>query len=245
MADTSTQIQAGGTTSTPLTFEEIDDLIYSARLGDVDSLRTDITNLSQKYGCTASDILQCAIDLEDESEGGTGACLLHWPAANGNIETLNYLLSLLPTPQPTQTPTETSQSSQRPTNSIINHRNNSGNTPLHWAALNSHLECVKALVNAGADIAAKNNAGHDAVFLAERSELAALPADDEDVDEGGGEKRGDGESIVNCVTAIEGNGEADEGRPVSQGMQVVEWLLGCEEGKGLERGVAINEVGDS
>lgn len=69
----------------PLSFEAIDDLIYSARTGDLESLQSDITNLSREHNCSATSIIEAAIDSEDESEGGTGACLLHWPAANGNI----------------------------------------------------------------------------------------------------------------------------------------------------------------
>jgi ankyrin repeat protein len=34
---------------------------------------------------------------------------------------------------------------------LINVQNEQGNTPLHWAALNGHLEVVKALVQNGAD----------------------------------------------------------------------------------------------
>lgn len=71
--------------SISLTFEEVDDLIYSARVGDLDGLKSDIATQSQKYNTTESDIVNAAIDIEDESEGGTGSCLLHWPAANGNI----------------------------------------------------------------------------------------------------------------------------------------------------------------
>ncbi|OJD09940.1 hypothetical protein ACJ73_10007, partial [Blastomyces percursus] len=231
MATTAGQTPGDTTTPRPLTFEEIDDLIYSARLGDVDALRTDITSLSQKHSCSSSDIIQSAIDMEDESQGGTGACLLHWPAANGNIETLNYLLSLLATPSQTPPQTTTStQTSQDPAaraatvvNPIINHRNNSGNTPLHWAALNTHLECVKALVHAGADITTKNNAGHDAVFLAERSEWTALPADNEK------EGEGEVEMAINGAGEDESKGESEARRPISKGMQVVEWLLGCDE----------------
>ncbi|PGH12959.1 hypothetical protein AJ79_03932 [Helicocarpus griseus UAMH5409] len=226
----------------PLTFDEIDDLIYSARLGDVDALRTDITNLSQKYNCATADILQSAIDMEDESEGGTGACLLHWPAANGNVETLTYLLSLITSPseqQQQQQPQETASA-----NPVLNHRNLSGNTPLHWAALNTHLDCVKALVNAGADITAKNDQGHDAVFLAERSEWTALPADQE--------KEEESEEMEVTVNGVgeghdgEGEGAGGEGerRPLSKGMQVVEWLLGCEKGEGLERGAGVNGAGE-
>jgi ankyrin repeat protein len=36
-------------------------------------------------------------------------------------------------------------------NALVNVRNEQGNTPLHWAALNGHLEVVKALVSNGAD----------------------------------------------------------------------------------------------
>jgi hypothetical protein len=71
--------------SPALSFETIDDLIYSARVGDLKSLRTDIESLSKQHNIPAPSILQAAIDAEEESEGGTGACLLHWPAANGNI----------------------------------------------------------------------------------------------------------------------------------------------------------------
>lgn len=50
---------------------------------------------------------------------------------------------------------------------LINAVNEAGNTPLHWAALNGHLESVKLLVQSGADVTIINKAGHDAVFEAE------------------------------------------------------------------------------
>lgn len=106
---------------------------------------------------------------------------------------------------------------------MINYRNNSGNTPLHWAALNTHLDCVKALVEAGADIGIKNDAGHDAVFLAERAAWSS-------------EEEGDGKN-----EGEEGEGkDGEEGGvgKMSKGRQVVEWLLGCDKAAGLETGVA-------
>ena len=51
--------------------------------------------------------------------------------------------------------------------SFLNAQNAWGNTPLHWAALNGHLEAVKALVVAGAIMSIKNKAGHDAAYEAE------------------------------------------------------------------------------
>ena len=72
-------------TSVALCFDSIDDLIYSARAGDIAALKEDVTKLSQEKNCSPAAIIESAIDIEDEAEGGTGACLLHWPSANGNI----------------------------------------------------------------------------------------------------------------------------------------------------------------
>ena len=57
----------------------------------------------------------------------------------------------------------------KPPSPLISQRNASGNTPLHWAALNGHLETTKALVTAGADLWLRNEAGNLAVFEAERA----------------------------------------------------------------------------
>lgn len=50
---------------------------------------------------------------------------------------------------------------------ILNLQNRSGNTALHWAALNGHLEAVKILVASGANSSVRNKAGFDAVYEAE------------------------------------------------------------------------------
>lgn len=50
---------------------------------------------------------------------------------------------------------------------IINAQNKAGNTALHWAALNGHLESVKVLLEQGADPTITNQRGHDAVYEAE------------------------------------------------------------------------------
>lgn len=47
-------------------------------------------------------------------------------------------------------------------------QNSAGNTPLHWACLNSHFDTVKLLVENGADMYVKNNAGKDALWEAEQ-----------------------------------------------------------------------------
>lgn len=57
---------------------------------------------------------------------------------------------------------------------ILNLQNRSGNTALHWAALNGHLEAVKILVASGANSSVRNKAGFDAVFEAEINSKGAV-----------------------------------------------------------------------
>ncbi|KAJ5775514.1 uncharacterized protein N7511_000525 [Penicillium nucicola] len=213
-------------TSVPITLsaEAIDDLIYDARAGDLEALNEDVANLASQHSCNEAQIVASAIDLADQSEGGSGSCVLHFPAANGNIEILNALLQKL----------SAADAAQR--SALINHRNYSGNTPLHWAALNTHLECVKALVGAGADLTVKNDAGHDAVFLAERKAWEAL---EKDAQEGEGEGEGqdqDQEIEITIGGEGEGEGEAKDVGEMSAGRQVVEWLLASDVAASLEKG---------
>jgi hypothetical protein len=60
-----------------------------------------------------------------------------------------------------------STSTEKPAPEFLNAVNESGNTPLHWAALNGHLESVKLLIHSGVDVTIINRAGHDAVYEAE------------------------------------------------------------------------------
>ncbi|KAJ5673145.1 hypothetical protein N7507_002272 [Penicillium longicatenatum] len=202
-----------------LSTEAIEDLIYDARAGDLEALNADIATLASQHNCPEWQIVASAIDMEEESEGGTGACVLHFPAANGNSEILNALLQKL----------AGADAAQR--TAFVNHRNHSGNTALHWAALNTHLECVKALVEAGSDVAIKNDAGHDAVFLAER---AAWSASAEEVKE---DEEGNQEIEMTIGEEQEGGEEgASNAGEMSPGRQVVEWLLSSEKSAGLESG---------
>ncbi|KAL4902391.1 hypothetical protein BDW74DRAFT_63392 [Aspergillus multicolor] len=70
-----------------LTADEVDDLIYSVRAGDSAALEEDLNTLSTKYSAPQSVIVASAIDSAPEEEGGSGCCLLHYPAANGNLGT--------------------------------------------------------------------------------------------------------------------------------------------------------------
>jgi hypothetical protein len=68
-----------------LTPDEVDDLIYDVRAGDSAALEEDLTALSQKYSVKPAVIIASAVDSAPEDEGGSGCCLLHYPAANGNL----------------------------------------------------------------------------------------------------------------------------------------------------------------
>ena len=79
--------------SPQLSPDTIDDLIYSARAGDLDALKEDLAGLAQEHGCGEADVVSATVDTAPEDEGGTGSCLLHYPAANGNIGLCFYVTS--------------------------------------------------------------------------------------------------------------------------------------------------------
>ncbi|KAJ9625439.1 uncharacterized protein PV06_01740 [Exophiala oligosperma] len=147
--------------------DELDDLIYFSRAGDLESLRQLITNLCATHSCPPSVILASAIDV-DEDGLGSQSSLLHYPAANGNLEVVKYILGLL-TPSDALGSSVGATTADKSAPALVNHKNVNGNTPLHWAGINGHLDVVKALVGAGADPGIVNAAGRDAVFESEIS----------------------------------------------------------------------------
>ncbi|KAI4118296.1 MAG: hypothetical protein LQ345_001640 [Seirophora villosa] len=132
-----------------LSADEIDDLLYLARTNAHQDLAAGIEAIAQAESVPPTGIISATVDPE------SGNSLLHMAAANGCIDTLDFLIP--------------SSSSSSPIPLNPNLQNGSGNTPLHWAALNGHLAAVKRLVGAGADPTVRNHAGHDAVYEAERS----------------------------------------------------------------------------
>lgn len=145
--------------------DELDDLIYFSRTGDLPSLKSLIQTLCSTHSCAPSIILASAIDIDADGLGSQSS-LLHYPSANGNLEIVQFLLSLL---NPSEISGEHGTTADKSAPQLVNHRNVSGNTPLHWAGMNGHLEVVKALVAAGADPTIVNEAGRDAVVESEVS----------------------------------------------------------------------------
>lgn len=164
-----------------LTEDEIDEILYLSRVNEVSELSDYLISLSTKYNCAKEILFEAAVDPE------SGNSALHYAAANGHLDILNLISTLL-------TSVLSTENARKPL-PLLSLPNAAGNTALHWASLNGHLACVQLLVKLGADVMAINKAGHDAVFEAE----------------------------------------------INEKEEVVKWLLG--EGEGLEQGVS-NDVAD-
>ncbi|CEH13855.1 FOG: Ankyrin repeat [Ceraceosorus bombacis] len=107
-----------------LTEDEVDEILYCARIGDIEELRAAIgqSTLTQQTsqaspgqntqlsGKEALDVLQRAV-----TEQGNSA--LHYAAANGHMAVVSEIVASAPL-------------------DLILLANASGNTPVHWAALN-------------------------------------------------------------------------------------------------------------
>ena len=78
--------------------------------------------------------------------GGRGETQLHHCARKGIISSVIRLLSIR--------------------NINVNVKDVSGNTPLHWAARNGHVEITRLLLQNGAEVNAKNNYGNTPLFCA-------------------------------------------------------------------------------
>ncbi|KAK5778280.1 Yar1p PWA37_000474 [Arxiozyma heterogenica] len=127
----------------PLDQEDQDAIILDARAGDLDSLKEIFTTLIDPC------MLQTCRDSISKSTA------LHMACGNGHLETTKYILSLIPKDQLKE---------------YVNLQNETGNTALHWAALNGHQPIVELLCDEfEADPFIKNCFGHDAIFEAENN----------------------------------------------------------------------------
>ncbi|KAF5326541.1 hypothetical protein D9611_000182 [Ephemerocybe angulata] len=152
----------------------------------------DVQAFVAKYG---SDALP---SVRDDNQN----TILHMVSANGHLDALNYLLPLVP-------------------KSLLSAQNSAGSTPLHWAALNAHLEVAKVLVEysdgPGIDlIDIKNLAGHSPLAEAEFSGwdegakyfVGVMNLDTEQADKG----VGDGDAVLDAGQQIEVEIEDAEGQ---------------------------------
>ena len=156
-----------------LTVDDIDDLLYLARLGETTELKAAIDLSAKTLSTTPHTILAAAVDKE--SSNG----LLHMAAANGHVGLFSWTFRVLccyTTNNDLDTLKQLLTLSASSQATLLNLQNASGNTPLHWAALNGHLPAVKLLIGAGADPSVMNRAGKDAVYEAEVNEKNEVAA---------------------------------------------------------------------
>ncbi|KAL1871094.1 ankyrin repeat-containing protein [Diaporthe australafricana] len=180
-----------------LSEDDIDDLIYFARAGEVADLNESLATLSSREGVSPAEIITAA---KDE---GKSTCL-HMATGNGHLEIVKIILSHF-----ADRPKEEKQA-------LLDAQNEFGNTGLHWAALGGHLELVKLLVAEGASPAVANDKNyvpldsasfgekHDVVdfFLGQMEKLET-----ENGDAGGGLEKAAGGLEV---SGSGGDGEGEE-----------------------------------
>lgn len=127
---------------TSLTQEEMDSVIYDSREGDLETLKEIFEEIDHKLILTIQDDITLTTPV-------------HVAAANGHIEVVKFLLSLV---------------SKEEAIILANKKNDSGNTPLHWASFSGHLPVVQLLCEEyNADPYAKNAVGRDSIFEAEQN----------------------------------------------------------------------------
>ncbi|KAI8304109.1 Ankyrin repeat-containing protein [Colletotrichum sp. SAR11_240] len=120
-----------------LSEEEIDDLIYFSRAGELADLQETLKVLSEREAASVGEVITAA---KDE---GKNTCL-HMAAGNGHIDVVKALIEAFE-PRPAEK------------KAYVDAANEFGNTGLHWACLGGHLEVVKLLVENGASPAIAND----------------------------------------------------------------------------------------
>jgi hypothetical protein len=212
-----------------LSEEQIDDLLYFARAGETEDFVQTLSELKAATNASEADILLATRDEFSQNN------VLHMTAGNGYLglfassltsngrkrltatELTKKILSFLPAPPtPDAAP-----------HALLSQTNQAGNTPLHWAALNGHLEVVKILVMAAnADPTLTNAAGHDAVFEAELNDKMEVVE----------WLLGHCEGLEEGVVGDKGEAEEEGVEEVESLEEVVKGVDGLDVGKG--KGVA-------
>ncbi|KAI0645111.1 cytoplasmic protein [Trametes meyenii] len=149
------------------TSEDLEELLLSCRYGDVEDTQQFVDKFGPEALATARDDNGNTVLHMVSANGHTGSVTISFAGSSTAVlpwgskltcarcvtDALDYLLPLLPP-------------------SLLAERNNAGSTPLHWAALNSHLSVAQKLVQfpggPGVDlIDIKNSAGRSPLGEAE------------------------------------------------------------------------------
>ncbi|KAI9144845.1 ankyrin repeat-containing domain protein [Paraphysoderma sedebokerense] len=145
---------------------DVAESVACARYGEIEELQA----LIQQYRSTHPDVAVRTLLICKDDFGNTA---LHMSSANGHTDIVKFILQYL-------SPFD------------INETNNTGNTALHWCCLNGQIETAELLIENGADITIKNDAGRTALYEAEQGGhskivdmiLKNMSVDEEELEEG-------------------------------------------------------------
>ncbi|ATY58971.1 hypothetical protein CCM_09528 [Cordyceps militaris CM01] len=140
-----------------LTEDEIDDLIYFARIGEGADLMDSVTALADREKVAPAVILMAS---KDEGK----STVLHMATGNGHLETVRKVIECFDA-----RPKEEKQA-------FLDEPNEHGNTGMHWAALGGHLDTVKLLMEHGASPALANERDYVPLDLANQNEKTDVSA---------------------------------------------------------------------
>ena len=110
------------------------DILYCARVGDLDELKTTLSNFASSLAVPLPSTLSVLDTARDELTGNTA---MHYAAANNHVNVLQWIRD---EGDQERTPNDSSAQSAR-----FARTNNSGSTPLHYAAMNGALEAAKLM----------------------------------------------------------------------------------------------------
>ncbi|KAI9664274.1 MAG: hypothetical protein M1831_002453 [Alyxoria varia] len=129
-------------TSTPpiITMSDVNedtslDILFCARVGDLDELKTTLSNFASSLAVPPPSPLSILDAVQDEFTGNTA---VHYAAANSHVKVLQWIMN---EGYQERTRDESSARSAR-----FARANKSGSTPLHYAAMNGALEASKLLI---------------------------------------------------------------------------------------------------
>ncbi|KAF9877055.1 ankyrin repeat containing protein yar1 [Colletotrichum karsti] len=181
-----------------LSEDEIDDLIYFSRAGELADLLETLKSLSEREGASVAEVITAA---KDE---GKNTCL-HMAAGNGHLDAVKALIEAFE-PRPADEK-----------KAYVDAANEFGNTGLHWACLGGHLEVVKLLVANGASPAVANDKDQipldSALFNGKREVADWFLAQSEGL-EGGNQE---GLAGAAAGVEIEDDGEAKDEKKAGEG----------------------------
>ncbi|KAF3919038.1 hypothetical protein ABW21_db0201570 [Orbilia brochopaga] len=257
--------------------DSIDDLLYFARTGELDDLKATIKELAKSLNRYAIEIAAAAVDSYSgntclhmaaaNNHGAVISCILALeqpplatPVARPELAAPVTLAaaSTSASTDAVTTParsaivaapgTPAAEGGSAYLHALVNWPNSSGNTPLHWACLNGHIETVKALVLAGADPGVLNAAGHDCVYEAEvndksnvvewvlnyaeslESGVGVVADDEEKEDEGQGKESGGQDDNAKVLRDEGRHHEQDEDKEQEEeGSQLAIERLGLDD----------------